>query len=136
MGFDAIWISPVTKQVPGDQPGAAGYHGYWQQDLYSIEPHFGTAKELKALSDDLHDRGMYLMVDVVVNHNGWKGTVENVDYSVFNPFDDQSYFHPYCDINFDEVYTNEVRWQPTDCTLRSQLTPYRQTLNNAGLDRT
>lgn len=58
MGFDAIWISPVTLQVPGDVEGSSAYHGYWQQDLYQIEPHFGTAEELNQLSQELHSRDM------------------------------------------------------------------------------
>ncbi|KAK5168129.1 uncharacterized protein LTR77_006697 [Saxophila tyrrhenica] len=102
MGFDAIWISPVTKQVDGDEPGQAGYHGYWQQDLYAIEPHFGTADDLKALSAELHDRGMYLMVDVVVNHFAWKGDVDSIEYSKLSPFNDESNYHNYCEINFDD----------------------------------
>lgn len=32
-----------------------------------MNPHFGTDDDLKALSDALHARGMYLMVDVAMN---------------------------------------------------------------------
>ncbi|KAI7579875.1 hypothetical protein KC343_g20770, partial [Hortaea werneckii] len=85
MGFDAIWISPVTAQIEGKTAYGEAYHGYWQQDLYSINSHFGTSDDLKSLSQALHSRGMYLMVDVVVNHNGWNGSPDTVDYSSFNP---------------------------------------------------
>lgn len=34
------------------------YHGYWQENLYMLNDHFGTADDLKALSQALHDRGM------------------------------------------------------------------------------
>jgi hypothetical protein len=65
------------------------------------------------------------MVDVVVNHNGWKGTPENVDYSVFNPFNDEKYYHPPCDISFD--ISNDVR-ASSDFTLVSRLIQHcRQT---------
>jgi hypothetical protein len=43
MGFDAIWISPIVTNTPG------GYHGYWSQDLFGINPHFGTADDLRQL---------------------------------------------------------------------------------------
>jgi alpha-amylase len=41
---------------------------------------------LKALSDAVHAKGMYLMVDVVTNHMGYLGCGTCVDYSVFTPF--------------------------------------------------
>jgi alpha-amylase len=44
----------------------------------------------------------YLMVDIVVNHNGWGGSLDSIDYSVFKPFDRESDYHvPYCKINYD-----------------------------------
>lgn len=58
MGFDAIWISPVTKNIEQSTAYGEAYHGYWQQDLYSLNPHFGTAEDLKALAEALHLRGM------------------------------------------------------------------------------
>jgi alpha-amylase len=108
MGFDAIWISPVTAQLKGNTEYGYAYHGYWQQDLYEINPRFGTAQDLKDLSDELHNRDMLLMVDVVVNHNGAKGQPQNIDWSIFNPFNEKSYYHPYCVINFDDI-DNAVR---------------------------
>ncbi|PYH93620.1 alpha-amylase [Aspergillus ellipticus CBS 707.79] len=96
MGFTAIWISPVTEQLSQDTSDGEAYHGYWQQKIYSVNSNFGTADDLKALSDALHNRGMYLMVDVVPNHMGYAGDGDDVDYSVFDPFDSSSYFHPYC----------------------------------------
>lgn len=43
------------------------FTSYWTKDLNDLNSHFGTADDLKALSDALHARGMYLMVDIVVN---------------------------------------------------------------------
>lgn len=39
------------------------------------------------------------MVDVVVNHFGWAGNGTTVDYSMLEPFDDEKYFHSYCEIS-------------------------------------
>ena len=47
-----------------------GYHGYWAQDIYSINSHLGTADDLKSLVSTAHSKGMYVMVDVVANHMG------------------------------------------------------------------
>ncbi|QQK46373.1 Rutin-alpha-L-rhamnosidase [Penicillium digitatum] len=96
MGFTAIWITPVTKQLPQNTGDGMSYHGYWQQDIYNVNPNHGTSDDLLALSEALHERGMYLMVDVVANHMGYAGAGNTVDYSVFTPFSSSSYFHPYC----------------------------------------
>ncbi|KAL4993634.1 glycoside hydrolase superfamily [Aspergillus recurvatus] len=62
MGFDAIWITPVVANAPG------GYHGYWAQDLYSVNENYGTAADLKSLVNAAHEKGIYVMADVVANH--------------------------------------------------------------------
>jgi alpha-amylase len=35
------------------------------------------------------------MLDVVVNHFAWSGNEMTVDYSTFNPFNSEDYFHPF-----------------------------------------
>ncbi|KAK3679017.1 hypothetical protein LTR78_001470 [Recurvomyces mirabilis] len=102
MGFDAVWISPITAQLQGQTPDGSSYHGYWQQDIYALNSAFGTADDLKSLSAALHARGMYLMVDVVVNHNAYWGSPSSIDYSKFTPFNDEKYYHPYCAINYSD----------------------------------
>ncbi|CAG7971313.1 unnamed protein product [Penicillium salamii] len=95
LGFDAIWISPVQKQESKRTANLLAYHGYWPNDLYSINSHFGTAKDLRDLSTALHARDMFLMLDVVVGDMAWAGNASTVDYSTFNPFNDRKYFHDY-----------------------------------------
>ena len=78
MGFTAIWISPVVLQVPppgngggvnADQP-FVGFHGYWAEDFFDIEPHFGSLTDLKALAQTAENAGIRLIIDIVVNHTG------------------------------------------------------------------
>jgi len=88
MGFDAIWISPIVKNLDG------GYHGYWATDLYQINSNFGSAQDLKDLISAAHAKGMYVMVDVVGNHVGPVG----MDFSKINPFNDASHYHDRCQI--------------------------------------
>ncbi|TIA47190.1 alpha-amylase [Aureobasidium pullulans] len=113
MGFDAIWISPVTKNIEQSTEYGEAYHGYWQQDIYAVNPRFGTAGDLKALAEALHLRGMYLMVDIVVNHNAWPGPPEAVDFSALNPFNRPSDYHlPYCAVDYSDLTDNK---RVTDC---------------------
>lgn len=50
------------------------------------------------------------MVDVVVNHNGWAGSASSVDYSRFNPFNSQDYYHSYCTVNYNSQDSVEDCW--------------------------
>ncbi|QIX00198.1 hypothetical protein AMS68_005715 [Peltaster fructicola] len=103
MGFDAVWISPITTQLEGNTPYGWAFHGYWQQDITTVNYHFGTEAELIALAAALHSRGMYLMLDVVINHVGWNGAPNTVNYTAFNPFSSPSQYHTYCPINYTDT---------------------------------
>ena len=51
------------------------------------------------------------MVDIVVNHLGWNGSENSVVYSDFYPFNQVSYYHPYCAItNYDNQTNVEDCW--------------------------
>ncbi|KAL8659980.1 MAG: hypothetical protein Q9226_000143 [Calogaya cf. arnoldii] len=108
IGFTAIWISPVTAQIEENTAEGEAYHGYWQQNIYALNPHFGTIGDLQALATALHARNMSLMVDVVVNHFGWAGDGNNVNYSKMYPFDDRKYYHPYCKITDEDYLSNQT----------------------------
>ncbi|GKT42259.1 alpha-amylase 2 [Colletotrichum spaethianum] len=64
LGATAVWISPFVKNIQGNSLDGDSYHGYWAQDIWSVNPRFGTAEDLVALADAVHARGMYLMADV------------------------------------------------------------------------
>jgi alpha-amylase len=67
---DVIWIScPYLNDK--DFFGKDGFHGYWPHDFFAPDPHFGDMAKLKELSDKCHERGLKLMLDVVVNHMGY-----------------------------------------------------------------
>lgn len=75
LGVTALWITPVVENIPGFVTGAGfpdwGYHGYWADDFYAMDPRFGSEEELKALIDDAHARGIEVLLDVVYNHAGY-----------------------------------------------------------------
>ncbi|KAI6910654.1 hypothetical protein KC318_g3090 [Hortaea werneckii] len=68
---------------------------YWSQDLYQLEPHFGTEEGLETLVAELHSRQMLVMVDVVVNHMACPG---KCDYSTLFPLDSADHYHNSCPI--------------------------------------
>ncbi len=69
LGVTTLWISPVVKNVEEDA-GFASYHGYWTVDFLKHNVHFGDLATLRKLSDELHARGMKLILDIVTNHVG------------------------------------------------------------------
>ncbi|EME45676.1 glycoside hydrolase family 13 protein [Dothistroma septosporum NZE10] len=122
MGFDAVWISPVVAQLTASTGDGESYTGYWAQDLYALNPSFGTEDDLRDLIQNIHDRGMYIMLDLVVNHMGYAGAGSDVDYSIFNPFNDRKYFHDYCRVDGDNNQTNiEKCWLGDDIVALADL---------------
>lgn len=93
MGFDAIWISPIPKNAEPD------YHGYGALDWEVVNDHFGTSQELTELIDACHARDIWVMLDVVANHTSYYA---ESDFSNVHPFDKSEYYHPKCDIDFND----------------------------------
>jgi glycosidase len=66
LGFTALWINPALEN---NQP-TYSYHGYSITDFYKVDPRFGTNKDYKQLSSLAKQKGMKLIMDMVVNHCG------------------------------------------------------------------
>ena len=104
MGFTALQISPINKNLENNTKYGEAYHGYWPQDLYKLNEHFGTVDDLNSLISEVHKRNMYVMVDVVANEMGYdigneKMTDQTpIDYSVFQPFNSSNDYTPFCPI--------------------------------------
>ena len=61
LGVDVIWLSPVYRSPQAD-------NGYDISDYRAIEPMFGTLAEFDVLLTKVHELGMKLVMDLVVNH--------------------------------------------------------------------
>lgn len=61
LGIDVIWLSPIYRS-PGDD------NGYDISDYQDIMEEFGTMKDFEALLAAAHDRGLKIVMDLVVNH--------------------------------------------------------------------
>jgi alpha-amylase len=94
-------------------PWEANAQGYWVVDPSKPNPHFGTADDLRALSDALHARGMYLMVDVVPNHLA--STTTDISNSALATkeggrlyFKDRKDYHEPCGISWGNSTSEQV----------------------------
>ncbi len=71
LGATAVWITPPVANLWFDQSiPFTGYHGYWAENFKEVDAHYGTLDDYKNLSSALHNKGMYLIQDIVVNHTG------------------------------------------------------------------
>ena len=61
LGVDAIWLSPIYDS-PNDD------NGYDIRDYRKIMKEFGTMEDFDELLKGIHDRGMRLIMDLVINH--------------------------------------------------------------------
>lgn len=61
LGIDVIWLSPMYKS-PNDD------NGYDISDYQDIMGEFGTMEDFDELLTSIHERGMKLILDLVVNH--------------------------------------------------------------------
>lgn len=66
LGITTIWSTPLCE----DNDPKVSYHSYAQSDVYRIDPRFGTNKDYKRLAENLHQRGMKIIMDYVTNHWG------------------------------------------------------------------
>lgn len=66
LGVSTLWLNPT---LINDQPSYS-YHGYALTDHYLTDPRLGSNQTYKQLADELHKRGMKLMMDMVSNHIG------------------------------------------------------------------
>lgn len=61
LGCTAIWMNPCFKSPFGDA-------GYDVSDYLEAAPRYGTNDDLKRLFDEVHKRGMHILLDLVPGH--------------------------------------------------------------------
>jgi len=70
LGVTTLWLMPIHPVGEVHRKGTLG-SPYSVRDYYAVNPAFGTKEDFKALVDAVHERGMYLILDMVLNHSAW-----------------------------------------------------------------
>lgn len=60
LGITAIWLMPIFP--------SPSYHGYDVTDYYAVNPQYGTMEDFNHLLRECHDRGIRVIIDLVLNH--------------------------------------------------------------------
>ncbi len=96
LGFTAVWITPVVENASG-----LDYHGYHALDFSKVDHRYVSKDATPAdaevafqkLIDEVHKRGMKLILDIVIQHTG------NFGESNLAPMFDKDYTKDLADIN-------------------------------------
>lgn len=78
LGATAIWITPVFLN-----DSSSAWHGYGAIDFTTISPQLGGLAGLRELTQAAHDRGLRIILDVVVNHVGAVATSDDPGWPRF-----------------------------------------------------
>ncbi len=66
LGFTAVWITPVVQNASGYD-----YHGYHASDFSKVDSRYESDDcKFQDLIDAAHQRGMKIILDIVLNHTG------------------------------------------------------------------
>lgn len=88
LGVNTVYLCPIFE--------AAENHRYGTADYEKIDPMLGTQADFARLCDQLHRRGMRLILDGVFNHTGFVSRYFNGDGFYPDPGAVQSKDSPYC----------------------------------------
>jgi alpha-amylase len=61
LGAQCIWLMPLTE--------SPSYHGYDVTDYYRVDREYGTNADFRRLMREAHRRGIYVLMDMVLNHS-------------------------------------------------------------------
>lgn len=67
LGVDIIWLMPIHPLGEKARKGSLG-SPYAIRDYRAVNPEYGTLEDFKRLVNDIHQRGMKCIIDVVYNH--------------------------------------------------------------------
>lgn len=82
LGFTAIWVTPVVRQLAVSPDGkSSAYHGYWGAGFDEVDPHLGSLAEFKEFVRATHEAGMKVILDIVTNH-----TADAISYANGNSY--------------------------------------------------
>ncbi len=119
LGVDILWLMPIHPIGEKNRKGSMGSY-YSVKDYFGINPEFGTEEDFKNLVNQIHELGMYVIIDWVANHTAWDNQLiydhpewysKNEEEEIIAPVEDWS---DVADLNYD---VPEVRKYMTDALI-------------------
>ncbi len=101
LGVNFLHLMPIFESPEGESDG-----GYAVSDFRKVDPRFGTLEDLRALQQEMMDRDMYLMLDIVLNHTShhhdWAKKAKAGDRAY------QEYYYMYPDRTLPDAYDRHM----------------------------
>lgn len=82
LGVNAIWLTPIFDSSTAFGGEKLQATGYFTNDFFKIDPHFGTEADFRELVDEAHKRGLYVILDGVFGHHGGVTTPSPSGYEI------------------------------------------------------
>lgn len=89
LGVNLLHLMPVFKSPAGESDG-----GYAVTDFRKTDERFGTLEDLHALQQQMQERNMYLMLDIVLNHTSHRHEWAEKARMGESQYQDYYYFFP------------------------------------------
>jgi glycosidase len=70
LGVTVVWLMPIHPVGQVKKKGTLG-SAYAVKDYYAIDPAYGTKEDFKRLVSEAHQRGLKVIIDIVINHTAW-----------------------------------------------------------------
>ncbi len=97
LGVNLLHLMPLFESPQGESDG-----GYAVSDFKEIDKRFGKLEDLKALEQKMNNEGMYLMIDIVLNHTSqqhkWAKKAKQGEAKY------QDFFYMYADRSIPDAY--------------------------------
>ena len=113
---------PHPEQIHGFVGGGAagdfahyGFHGYYALDWTMVDANFGTAAEFREMTEAAHDRGIRIILDVVMNHTGYNTVADMAEFGFGKLSGIDGSWQPKTDERYDAYhqmidYSDETAW--------------------------
>lgn len=86
LGVDYLWLTPIYESPMND-------NGYDISNYLKINEQFGTIEDLERLVNEAHQRGLKIMLDIVINHTSTEHPwFKEANSSKNNPYRDYYFF--------------------------------------------
>lgn len=112
MGVDILWFMPITPIGEINRKGTLGSY-YSVQNYTAINPEFGSLEDFKNMVQQIHDLGMYVIIDWVANHTAWDHSWVKSDPDFYFKDEDGNFTPPH-NTDWSDViqldYENKELW--------------------------